>query len=420
MSSSQTSKIGIGRNVAVKKSGRLDKSFFVNAFERLRERRQTLRLEPEPATFNRRWVSSILQYFRDDSGGVTSVRFSSSGDRIAVGFNSGSLQVCKPILMDSRIGGEVLLEGWEGNHSISCVRFHPQRPELLYASSTDGTIRRKDVNGNVKYEDVLITEKDNEIYSFDFDTAGTKMITGGRDAAIRVYDNTTKKLLTEYSRMMISETSLSSSGMSAGTENTQNHTKRIYCVRWLPEDSNIFVSGGWDCIVKVWDVRKPEGCVRNIEGPYIFGEAIDVCQGKVLTASCTASNTLALWDLGSGSLITDIVPTNKRVYLYGEFPYTAQFYRGDPSGDMVLYGGTGLGGLQVISILEESIIYIFEDEKPVVSVDSTDTKIAFGGKSNTVLYGNLYAQEESMQIRLKIPSQDISESSLSTSNIVIE
>ncbi|XP_046679767.1 uncharacterized protein LOC124367160 isoform X2 [Homalodisca vitripennis] len=334
---------------------RADKSFFADAFERLKERRQTLRLEPDPGCFSTRRVSGTIQYFRDDFGGVTSLRFSEGGDRIAVGFNSGELQVCKPALRDRRAGGESLLAGWEGNHSISCVKFHPKRPELLYASSTAGTVLRKDITGNEKYEDFFIIEKNNEIYSFDFGADGAKLITGGRDASIRIYDNVTQK---------------------------------------------------------IWDTRVPGGCVRDIDGPYIFGEAIDICQGKLLTASCQASNTLALWDIGSGKLITNIVPSNKSVYLYGEYPYTAQFYRGDPTGDMILCGGSGLGGLQVISIRRETIIYILEDEKPVVTVDSTDTNIAFGGKSNTVFFGNLYAQDESSQYVIRASSRETTMSSL--------
>ncbi|KAG8292677.1 hypothetical protein J6590_034870 [Homalodisca vitripennis] len=172
---------------------RADKSFFADAFERLKERRQTLRLEPDPGCFSTRRVSGTIQYFRDDFGGVTSLRFSEGGDRIAVGFNSGELQVCKPALRDRRAGGESLLAGWEGNHSISCVKFHPKRPELLYASSTAGTVLRKDITGNEKYEDFFIIEKNNEIYSFDFGADGAKLITGGRDASIRIYDNVTQK-----------------------------------------------------------------------------------------------------------------------------------------------------------------------------------------------------------------------------------
>ncbi|KAG8292676.1 hypothetical protein J6590_034869 [Homalodisca vitripennis] len=220
----------------------------------------------------------------------------------------------------------------------------------------------------------------------------------------------------EYSQVQRFEmliTHSSHSALSSMSEEVRtNHRKRVYCVRSLPEDFNIFVSGGWDCVVKIWDTRVPGGCVRDIDGPYIFGEAIDICQGKLLTASCQASNTLALWDIGSGKLITNIVPSNKSVYLYGEYPYTAQFYRGDPTGDMILCGGSGLGGLQVISIRRETIIYILEDEKPVVTVDSTDTNIAFGGKSNTVFFGNLYAQDESSQYVIRASSRETTMSSL--------
>lgn len=79
-------------------------------------------------------------------------------------------------------------------------------------------------------------------------------------------------------------------------------------------------------------------------------------KGNVLTASCVAEGSLDLWDLGSGCLITKINPSNKPVYLYGEFPYAAQFHKGAESeGDLVLCGGAGLGGLQVISVEEQAV-----------------------------------------------------------------
>lgn len=279
---------------------------------------------------------------------------------------------------------ETILKGWEGNDSISCIQFHPKKPSVLYASSTAGTVMRRDLEDNTNYNDFFISEDGNEIYSMDFTTNG-ELVTVGRDANIRIYDVTKQVLLSKFGRR-ISTSTLEDSQESASDE--FYHEKRIYCVRCHPSEPSVLVSGGWDG-VKVWDSRIGIA-VRSIEGPFIFGDTVDICKGTVLTASCEAANNLQLWDLGSGFLINNVNPPNKRVYLYGEYPYAAQFFKGDPSGDLVLYG---VGGLQLISVKESSILYLIEDEKPVAAVDSTEKRIAFGGKSNSVFYGKIVFPE---------------------------
>lgn len=54
-----------------------------------------------------------------------------------------------------------------------------------------------------------------------------------------------------------------------------SHSNRVFCIKWHPEDVNLFYSGGWDKSVFMWDVRT-KTAVKNIYGYYIGGQAIDV------------------------------------------------------------------------------------------------------------------------------------------------
>lgn len=54
-----------------------------------------------------------------------------------------------------------------------------------------------------------------------------------------------------------------------------SHSNRVFCIKWHPEDDNLFYSGGWDKSVFMWDVRT-KTAVKNIYGFYIGGQAIDV------------------------------------------------------------------------------------------------------------------------------------------------
>lgn len=33
------------------------------------------------------------------------------------------------------------------------------------------------------------------------------------------------------------------------------HNNRVFSLKFLPEDSNLFISGGWDTNVHIWDIR---------------------------------------------------------------------------------------------------------------------------------------------------------------------
>lgn len=69
---------------------------------------------------------------------------------------------------------------------------------------------------------------------------------------------------------------------------------RIFCTKFYNVGKDIFLTGGWDDLVKVihlfldcsisgcykmgfqvWDLRVKTGCVKNIIGPHICGDALD-------------------------------------------------------------------------------------------------------------------------------------------------
>ena len=70
---------------------------------------------------------------------------------------------------------------------------------------------------------------------------------------------------------------------------------RIYCCKLDKEDPNLLLSGGWDYRVIVWDLResqslifiKKEKPVRDIYGPLICGDGIDIQDDVILTSSWT-------------------------------------------------------------------------------------------------------------------------------------
>ena len=101
------------------------------------------------------------------------------------------------------------------------------------------------------------------------------------------------------------------------------HSNRVFSVKFVPEDDNMLVSGGWDNTVQIWDSRV-EMAVRSFYGPHICGNAVDVKDGMVLTGSWRQEHQLQLWDFGTGKLIEEIQwgPKSKQDCML----YCAKFY----------------------------------------------------------------------------------------------
>jgi COMPASS component SWD3 len=55
-------------------------------------------------------------------------------------------------------------------------------------------------------------------------------------------------------------------------------------VKFLPEDPNVIISGGWDTNVHIWDLREQKS-VGSFLGPKIAGDSLDFKKNIILTGS---------------------------------------------------------------------------------------------------------------------------------------
>ncbi|KAI4462223.1 carbohydrate binding domain containing protein [Holotrichia oblita] len=160
---------------------------------------------------------------------------------------------------------------------------------------------------------------------------------------------------------------------------TNFHALRIFCAKFHPTEEHIFLTGGWDDVIKIWDVRIKEGCVRNIVGPRICGEAIDVKEKRVLTGSWTVNNSLQIWDMASGKLVENINPINRVHTLDGEFLYCCQYFK-DEKREYVLVASSGTSSFEIINIKELKIISSYKAQKTIQAIDSNISSIVtYGG-----------------------------------------
>jgi len=90
--------------------------------------------------------------------------------------------------------------------------------------------------------------------------------------------------------------------MKSGTNNEPGHSLRIFSAKFVRDDENLLITGGWDKNVKIWDVRSGE-IVRNIVGPFICGDSIDIFENVILTGSYTDQKQISMYEFGTGKLI---------------------------------------------------------------------------------------------------------------------
>lgn len=67
-------------------------------------------------------------------------------------------------------------------------------------------------------------------------------------------------------------------------------------------DKNVLISGGWDSVVHIWDIREGKS-VRHFYGPHISGDSIDYQNGRILIGCYSPKDQLQVWNFTSAKKI---------------------------------------------------------------------------------------------------------------------
>ncbi|XP_059163843.1 guanine nucleotide-binding protein subunit beta-5b-like [Physella acuta] len=279
----------------------------------------------------------ILKEFRlhKTYNGVFSLRFNYSGEVFAVGFGAGGIQI-----YETKTGNMMkeLRACRQGGFAVMALNFHPKEPDILYASSTDGCISIYNIESGLLL--ATIEETGNEINTLDFCLDGYNFATGGKDLVIRIYETKTNKLVKTFEGY--SETTFVMDKTKIG------NTMRVFCIKFHPNNQFIFISGGWDNHVKIWDVRDADGIKRNFIGPHVCGDSIDILDNNILTGQWTALRALQEFNYTTGLLHQEIKFPNTE----GAFLYAAQYC----NKNTVIAGGSGTNRAEVIEIGTNRVI----------------------------------------------------------------
>jgi len=149
--------------------------------------------------------------------------------------------------------------------------------QFALSGSWDNTLRLWDIQGGVTARCFVGHSK--EVLSVAFSADNRQIVSGSRDRTIRLWNTLAK---CKY------------------TIEENCHTHWVSCVKFSPNTNNpVVVSGGWDKLVKVWDLTTCQ-LLRDLPGHTGYLNAVTVSPDGSLCASGGRDGTAMLWDLNEG------------------------------------------------------------------------------------------------------------------------
>ena len=107
---------------------------------------------------------------------------------------------------------------------------------------------------------------------------------------IRIYDLDTKQLVKHYDK---------------GDWYSPGHSNRIFSVKFITGQPELFITGGWDSSVFIWDLRQKK-YADAFYGPNISGDSLDYKNNTILAGSHRNQDSLELYDFGKRKKICTI------------------------------------------------------------------------------------------------------------------
>ncbi|XP_069775337.1 uncharacterized protein [Narcine bancroftii] len=309
-----------------------------------------------------------------DSQGIYSLAVSPDGQQLIVGFGNGAIQAVDP--MSGKAVRDVF-SGGVSRQATTALCFHPMDNSYLVSVGAEGIVGvYNPLTGACLH---TFTEEDNQLYTVDISADGATFATAGRNRGIRIYDTRNNHLINVLEP---------ADHVTSGKElkPIDGHTRRIYALRFHPQERHIFVSGGWDDSIKIWDKRMSNEARKVLNGPHICGPGIDIKNNKILTGSWVARNALQIWDFRKSSVEKNVAfPSSID---HGEFIYAARYC----TGDTVIAGGSGTNSAQVINIKNDTVLGEFNlEQHPVHTVATAldGQQIAVAGDHGNLQVGYL-------------------------------
>lgn len=300
---------------------------------------------------------------------VYSVRFDPDDNRyLAVGYSDGCIGIYRASNMEQT---SVLAESGMTDERlpVSCLRWRPKptldKERLLISAGVDGNICYWNPLSSKLIAVIKPEKESSDLLCLDYTRDATWLAAAGKRRSIKVFDDVKRSLIMKLKHK--------------GQSGTPGHSNRIFSVKF-DETGKLLASASWDMTVKVWDLSSGT-VIRNIFGPEVSGDALDLQGDTILTGSHRPKNALQMWDLSSGKLIREVEWDASRPS-HSSRVLSAQFDRAER-------------GLIIACGASKNEVRAFEKDKEgkfdfafgVTNVPSICSTVDLAGKENLVAVG---------------------------------
>lgn len=300
--------------------------------------------------------------------------FNSSGNRLAVAGEDSTIRIYYP--EDNFKRGNVpitaaMTEKRELKMPIMSLKFRPGDPnQLLMAATCDGSVSFWHLGASKLVSS--FREEGNGIETATYSPSGSTLATAGTDCRVRIYDTQHNNAL--HSTLYEGPTA----------EQPNAHISRIQSITFA--DDNILLSGGWDRLVNIWDLRGKSRPIGTIAGPYLCGDGLTVRNNFVICASSERTEEqLEMFDLRTLQRVAQKSFVSAEEGIQPPSLFMARF---SPTDNIVAVGGARYMGLFDITqgkLVELSVTGNALPTAFTACWDHSGRRCFFGGRGGCVL-----------------------------------
>lgn len=274
--------------------------------------------------------------------------FSPSGDLLCGGCLDGNLEVYTP--QDAKLLHKCNENPPEKSFPIACLRFNPKQSHVLVSHSS-GEVKLWDIGSST----CLRSSKENrQGMTNSWSEEANCYVTTGVDKNVNIYD--------------VSSLQLACSVVHTGAKGHEicGDQPRVFSAKFLPGDPTSLITAGWDGTIKFWDLRNPGNPLRELLGPVIAADALDVesTSKNILTGSFRKAKACQVHAWGDGSELATL----------GDGMMSQGYSVCWAGPGMVVFGGGYRNLMKVIKAADNEVLgEVLEIPDVVYSVDYTAT-----------------------------------------------
>ncbi|XP_078168478.1 transducin/WD40 repeat-like superfamily protein [Carex rostrata] len=206
------------------------------------------------------------------------------------------------------------------SRAVSCVKFSPPDGRLLASASLDKTIAVLDSSTLVTL--TTLRGHSEGISDIAFSSDASYLASASDDCTVRLW---VLKSLPSPPNSNSSKSRESSEDRCVRT--LRGHASYVFCVNFNAQ-SNLLVSGSFDCTIRMWDVVSGR-CIRDIKAHDAPVTALHFVRDASMIVSASHDGSCKVWDAATGLCLKTLIEP-------GKSPVAVSFAKFSPNGKFIL------------------------------------------------------------------------------------